>query len=94
MERWRILVIPYLSSRLTWISGLSGLKQAWQWRSRLTKVKAIDIKSQIRKWEVANKRCTFRGALWLSQSLKHYWEQNLLLLLAKEEGWRFTLRGA
>lgn len=44
------------------------------------------------KWPL--KRCTFRGALWLSQSLKHFWEQNLLLLLAKEEGWRFTLRGS
>ena len=30
----------------------------------------------------------------LSQSLKHFWEQNLLLLLAKEKGWRFTLRGS
>ncbi len=33
-------------------------------------------------------------ALWLSRSLKHFWEQNFLLLLAKKEGWRFTLRGS
>lgn len=51
-----------------------------------------NLKLENGKWPL--KRCTFRGALWLSQSLKHYWEQNLLLLLAKEEGWRFTLRGS
>lgn len=67
------------------ISGLSNLKQAWQQRSRLAWVKVNNMTISNSEVGSAIKTMYIPWALWLSRSLKHYWEQNLRLLLCQRK---------